>query len=577
MDISGLEEYMKTRITAVATVLILFGIMCELPQNPRSVENATFTEENLTGLPGEIPQNLVYPCTVTVRFPEFIDSFSVFMSTDDGSSEKVAGAVVENDTLLTFTIPFAKPGELAVSLYLYKGERADTLTHMAKVVSTAPAVSATVKKISTVPGDSAVLLFTASDPDSNLLEYFFGRGGEALDTSQFLAGERAAASVEKVVSSQSLRQLSDTIVFYTFSVMDVDSQMSSTALCTLKIMDTVAPVIGLLPPIEDTGYTVAALPDTVFATVDDNWGLDSITYGGERTVLFKGDTLQIVVGELESGTTIDTIEAWDRAGNRTATAVTLYYSGPKVFPPKIATIFHTVNEYETFDTVFLDNRVTITDPTATYEEDSLRWRVSVDTSDSDMAMHFDSLNRTLYVSGPDGELYHDRLMVLTLEVTDPNGVTTVLHGATFIMIEKDDPPVITFSGQRRVSGTQFDTLKLDTLGYDPEGEGELLWTIERGDFFYPESTYTINCSSSGRGKEPIVGCYLQFSGRICILPDTAAIAGSDTVNDTLLFTLKNVVAGDTTATSARIPFSWYSFSIIPIVVDSLQTIEIIDP
>ena len=550
----------------------LFTLFCELPPDPHNVGNATFQEENLTALPDSIPQNLMYSCTLTVRFPEFIDSFSVFRSVDNGTPVKFAGSIVEdNDTLLVFPVPFLQPGQQTVSVYLYKNILTDTLTNTVNVFSTHPSITADVTRFTVVPGDSVTLRFEASDPDSNLLEYHFGRNGTITDTIPFLAGERSTASVEKTIPATLLKQFSDTVSLFTFTVMDFDSQTSPTLLCSLVIRDTLSPGIDFIPPLADTGYTVAGLPDTLLVKIRDNWGIDSMKYSGKRTVFHSDDTLMIVIGDLDSGKTVDSVEAWDRAGNRSVSAITLNYSGPRIFPAKIATIFHTVDEHESFDTIHLDDRVTITDTAATYGKESLRWSITVDSADSGMAYDFDSLNRTLVVSGPDEELFYNRILVLTLEVTDPNSVTSVLHGATFIMIEKDDPPVITYNGQRKLTGTQFDTLRLDTLGHDPEKKGVLQWSITRGDYFYPESTYILNCPSI-RGKDPIAGCYLQFTGKIRILPDSAAIGGNTVVNDTLLFTLKNIVAGDTSSVSAKVPFSWYSFVVIPL--DTLKLIPV---
>ena len=550
------------------TLIILCGLFCELPENPRNIDSAGVTYQTLTAIPDRVPMNSVYPCTVVVQYPEFIDSFAVEKSMNSGTAEKIAGSSVVDDTVLTFSVFLPEQASYTVTLLIYKKDRVDSITHAITVFSTIPLVTAAKTRIVTnIDGGAAVVLFDVSDPDSNLLGYSLMQGSVLIEQQEFSASKRARATILKEFSASSLIAMRDTLIRFSVIVTDLDSQISATAVCTLIVRDTTVPAIDPLPPHRDTVRTVVKLPDTIRAVVSDNWIIDSVKFAGNRISFTVGDTVQTIINQLDSGTTIDSLEAWDIAGNRTVIGIALRYSGPKVYPPKIATIFQTVSEGGRFDTIYLDRKVTITDPEATYGKDSLRWKMVVDTIDSGMAVHFDSSARTLYVSGPAGELFHDRLVGLSLTVTDPAGYSGALNGATFVMVEKDDPPRITLKGQGEIFGVPFDTLRLDTCGYDPEKNAQLSWSIDRGTYFYDSSLFVIRCTGlklDPIDKSPV--CFTIPTGKVLILPDSAAVASfpisQNVLSDTLLFTLRSITAGDTVETMKKVAFTWGRIQIV---------------
>ncbi|MBN1575100.1 MAG: hypothetical protein JW913_01005 [Chitinispirillaceae bacterium] len=553
-------------------LMILCGFFCELPQNPRTIDNAGVTRQTLTAIPVTVPVNSVYPCTVLVRYPEFIDSFTVVKSVNSGNPERIAGAAVDDDTTLLFSLHLPEPASYVITLLIYKGDRVDSLSTAVDVFSTTPLVAAAQTRVVTMVDSQTAVRFTAADPDSNLLAYILISGNAVPDTQQFHAGERAAATIRQELPVSLLTALHDTLVRFSAVVMDEDSQTSAAALCTLIVRDTVHPAITPLPPFNDSVRTVVKLPDTLRAVAVDNWAIDSVKFGGGRVSFSNGDTVRVVINKLDSGKTVDTLDAWDPAGNRTAIGIAMHYSGPKVYPPKIIPFYQTVNEGGRFDTVYLDQKVTITDSAATYGKDALRWTVAVTAKDSGMTVEFDSSKRALSIAGPAGELFRDRSVVLNLTVTDPAGQSDVLHGAMFIMVEKNDPPRITVKGQGRFFDSPFDTLRLDTCGHDPEKNAQLSWTITRGAYFYPLFLKITRCTGIIIDKTtPTPVCFDYPTGKVLILPDTVAIKAvpstQEAIFDTLLFSLKGVTAGDTAETMKRIPFSWGRMKVwIPIEI-----------
>ena len=639
-------------------VLVTMSIVqfCTYPHSPSDAMIAGQTIENI---PDEIPLASVYPCSVSVLFPEFIDSFSVVVTVDMRAPEVVAGNSVGDDTLYLFDLMFPEPGEYSIALYLYQdssiidsfvtartvrslisnetvsaipdslpfklflpctvsvhnpdcidsvivvrsdsngeysrttvsgttseedigfdisfpdtgfqvvgvllfcGAYIDTLVDTLYVFSTIPIAAAAESVQRSFLDDGCSVEFTVSDPDSNLLKYRLTAAGEGSEEVQFLAGERHEATVSKSLPLSYLVSLTDTINLISLVVMDEDSQSSSVAVCTLMITDTLPPELtSTNTSLFDTVQTIVSLPDTIPLSVNDNWQVDSVKFDGQLLTIGDSGDAAVQLVQLDSGRTGHEIEVWDRADTRTARSVELYYSGPKVYPPVIASIIQTINEGEHFDTVYLDDFVTITNPDPAYTKDSLEWSIAIDNADSGMTVHFDSVDRTLFIQAPSGEIYRNRMVTLSVTVTDPLDVSRTRNGVTFMMVEQDDPPRITINGQIRKFGTPFDTLKLDTCGYDPEGKGVLSWTIEKGNYFYPDSVEVKHCLSIG--INPI--CRWLFTGRVAIVPDTAktnhVVLGA-TISDTLLFTLKNTTAEVTTSKSMKVPFTWRGLQIIP--------------
>ena len=554
---------MHLRYSVIAPIIVLM-CLCQLPQNLRTPENAGVDHETLSSLPVKAAANAVFACTVSVLYPEFIDSFALYQSTDGAQSVKIDGGVLGDDTVIVLSIVLPHPASYDFSFFLYKTDGVDTVTASLSVFSTTPEVQTESARRTVPVGDSVVYTFVVTDADSNMLEYMFSGGIFTAETHPFLASERAAATVTLTLSEEQVRSLRDTLMFFAMTAVDESGQTSRAAVCTLLVSDSVPPMVAAVAPLGDSAYMVDNLPDTLRMTIRDAWRVDSVKYGGTRVLFTADDTVMIPVANIDSGTTIDSLEAWDPAGNRTVKVITLQYAGAKVYPPKITPFFQTVNERQQFDTVFLDTKVTITDTTAAYGKDSLRWSVAVDSADSGMEVHFDSLKRKLLVTAPTGELLRDRIIMLSVTVTDPSGISSTLHGNTFIIIEKNDGPVITLRGQSKLFNTPFDTLVIDSCGYDPEHNSRLYWNIERGDYFYPDSLYTVNCP----GEKGIPSCFRMLNGKVRIAPDTVVInavpATQSTIADTLRFTVQSVTGTDTATVTAKIPYVWNRIQIIPI-------------
>lgn len=563
-NFSGVGESMGVKNGILLCAVVLGTLFCTLPEDPNNSNNAVIVHETLTSIPDTIPVNSVYLCTALVQYPHFVDSFSVIRRTESGKTEKIAGGLLGSDSQVVFTLLYAESVPTTVMVLLFKSVIVDTLTHRVWVVSTTPTVKALQDQKRVDVGQAVTLQFSATDRDSNLLGYLLGVNGSKATYTSFLSSERASALITTTLSAGSLQGLHDSLLVYQVTVLDADSQLSVPACCTLFVSDTIPPKITLLPPLAaDSVYIVKTLPQTFSAVVADNWGVDSVTFARERARFSGGDTVLFVVNKLDSGVTTDTLAAWDRSGKVSVKTIQFQYNGEKVYPPKITTIFQTVNEGEQFDTVRLDTKVTITDPDATYPKDSLRWSVVIDSIDSGMVVQYDSLKRLLVVRGPSGEIFRNRIVVLTLTVTDSKGVTTVNHGVTFVMVEKNDPPKITLNGQGRLFKVPFDTLKLDTCGFDPENNAQLSWTIGRGKYFMPDSLYTMRCTGFG-GKPEI--CLRIFTGKVAIIADSIAFAAAPVSQtsflDTLVFTLTSVTMQDTAIVQKKVHFSWSKLAII---------------
>lgn len=572
-NLSNVGVSMCVKNSMLLCAIVLGTLFCTLPVDPDNINNAGIIHETLTSIPDTIPVNSVYLCTAQVQYPHFIDSFSVIRATESGRTEKIAGGVLGGDSLLTFTVLYAETAPTTVMVLLFKSILVDTLTRNVYVVSTTPTVKPLQNKKRVDVEQACILQFSATDPDSNLLGYLLDVNGSSATYTSFLSSERASALIATTFSAGSLQSLHDSLLVYRVTVLDADSQFSTPACCTLLVSDTISPEITLLLPLGgDSVYIVKKLPQTFGAVVVDNWGVDSVKFAGKRAQFSGGDTVLFVVNKLDSGVTTDTFAAWDRSGKISVKNVQFRYNGEKVYPPQITTIFQTVNEGEQFDTVFLDTKVTITDPDATYPKDSLRWTVVIDSIDSGMVVQYDSLKRLVIVRGPSGELFRDKIVVLSLTVTDSKGVVTVNHGVTFVMVEKNDPPKITLNGQGRLFNLPFDTLKLDTCGFDPEKNAQLSWVVSRGKYFMPDSLYTVRCTGIG-GKTDI--CLRSFTGKVAIIADSSAFAvapaSQSSFIDTLVFTLTSVTVQDTAIVQKKVLFSWSKLFVIkPIELQPIQ-------
>ena len=222
------------------------------------------------------------------------------------------------------------------------------------------------------------------------------------------------------------------------------------------------------------------------------------------------DTVAFSIVSLDSGVTTDSLEVWDRGGNRSVKSFQLTYSGEKTYPPKINPIaIAPIAEHSSFDTLYLDSCVKITDPSATYSVDSLKWTISVDALDSGMTVDFDSTTRKLHVGVTSGEISKDRKTLVSFRVTDPSGNSDEQKSVPFWVIEKNDPPEVVLKNQTVIGTAVFDTLKIDTCFFDPDPAQTLSIVIERGHYLKPDSISVLKCTGGSKlGQTQSVFPYL---------------------------------------------------------------------
>ncbi|MCX7726770.1 MAG: hypothetical protein N2053_07960 [Chitinispirillaceae bacterium] len=567
----------------VLIIITFFLLFCELPQNPRNVDNAGIRNmKSLDSIKSRIPINTSLQCTVIIKYPEFLDSVSVFLSFDNKVkiATKFFAENDRNDTLFLFELPFTYDGVGDICIHWYKvNNTQDSICKSIEVFKTVPVAQVSQSKVVEYIDNSIIIKFKASDPDSNLFSYavfYYKNTPLLMEEKEFLASQRVSAEISIPLSKQFLKNLPDTQTFFFFRVKDEMQQESNTANCTLIIKDTLPPLINILESFIDGSKKVTILPETLKTVVSDNWKVDSVKYNNKILNIIEKDTFDIVITDLDSGENLCIIEAWDRKGNYSKKEFKLNYEGKKVYPPEIKRFSQTINEREVFSTVNLDDYVTITDPEATYGKDSIKWKINIESADSQMSVSYDSISRKLTVIGPTGEIYHDRSLILSLTACTPNAHCNSIHSILFMVNEINDPPVINVKGQSKLFGTSFDTIFLDQCAYDPEGSDNIkfFWTIKRGKYFYPESLFTSTNICNEKGL-----CFpiRLFTGKVVIQPDTTktkTVPSNESIIDSLTFILKSVEIGksDTLTSSIIAQYIWYRLTRIEpgIIIPNLK-------
>jgi hypothetical protein len=557
----GLMNLRNGFLYFVISIALVFLGMCTLPLDPaKNPKYSGIIDENVSNLPSVAPMGTVYNCTLSIRYPSLIDSFTIQKRTNDMTFVIASGDSV-GDTLL-FTIDFLQPDDYTLIVILYKTEYTDTLQKRMSVFSTVPASQFSSTRYTMHSGENISFPFTLSDPDSNLLEYYIHRNGIITDTIDVKVANRAA--LEGTIVSDSGVKLQK-VNIYSVEAMDVDSQFSKSAICTVTVADTVFPKVSMVQSLIDSKLTVATLPCTVGVIISDNWYIDSVKVSGLHWNLPEKDTLWIVKTFLDTGLTKDSIEAWDRGANRTAFRYVMEYHGVVQYPPQLKPVtIAPIFEHEKFDTLYLDSYVVITDTSAKYTKDSLTWTITVDSADSMIKHIFDPVKRTLYVRVPDTEIGVGRYTSLTIKVTDPKGLSDILHRVSFWVLEKNDAPVIKIKNQVKQFNAAFDTLTLDSCGLDSDPLDRITWKIEAGKYFKPDSIYStfrlVTLKSTATIKNPL----RYFTGRVAIIPDTTKFKpsmipiGTLELTDSLRFT---VTDGELT-TEKYVRFVWNRFQII---------------
>jgi hypothetical protein len=529
---------------------------CTLPTDPaKNPKYAKIEKENVSTLPSVVPMGSVYKCTLLVALPELIDSFTISKSTPNANVVLASGDSV-GDTIL-FTLELLQPDSYQISIILYKSQYVDTLKKQITVFSTIPLSSFSASSFTMHFGEKFTIPFTLKDPDSNLMRYTISRNGIRTDSVDVKVADRAGLS-GVIIPDSGLNLLK--LNYYKVEAVDVNSQYSTAALCTLVVVDTVPPKILSFTTMSDSKLLVPALPCTIGVTIADNWSLDSVKVSGAHVNLPGKDTIRIVKTFLDTGLTADSVEVWDRGKNRSVLKYKLEYHGAVQHPPELKPIVVTpILERGKFDTLHLDSYVEITDTAAHYSKDSLAWTITVETPDSIMNIVFDPVKRTLFVNVPSVEIGKDRYIALNIKVTDPKGLSDILYRVSFWVMEKNDAPVISIKNQITSFGAAFDTLLLGKSAFDSDPSDRISWKIEGGKYFKPDSIYTSLIKDiTLKAATSIIKPIRTFTGRVAIIPDTTKFipAKVPLTTQEIVDSLKFTASDGKLSESKYVKFTW---------------------
>ena len=325
--------------------------------------------------------NTAVECTVQVYLPNLIDSF--YVHTVRGGLDSVIAAGPVTGQSFSFLFSGNAAGDYSLVVVIVRSDKTpDSLTKTITVYTMAPVVtpdSAAYHVFLPAPGDSVVISFTVTDPDSNVwMAYTWLDSATALMQQTSFAPKTHRAVISRTIKKPAmLAALRTPIVCYAAAVDFPDSNVSRTAACTLYVKDTVVPQIRLLPP-TDTVNAVSS-PVTIMALVTSAVGIDSVLFNNARMV-YNNDTALYVASLLDSGRTSDSIVAIDKGGNRGSLRFSLHVQGTPHLPPLIRSLIWTKPQGKPFAPIFLDTCVTIADTsikdTTSYKKDSLTWLIT---------------------------------------------------------------------------------------------------------------------------------------------------------------------------------------------------------
>ncbi len=474
-------------------------------------------------------------CTLVTRFPSHLDNYQIMLSGQSSSRVLASGNTV--DALIPFYLSIAEPGTWTLKATVTRtAGGADSLLktiHIVESDNSLPTADAEQGLYTVHIQDSVTVGFELEDTDGSLLASIFrltSSEGTVIDTNVFLSAS-TTKRVERTIHGTSLDSL-----FCFVHAIDNDQQVSATAQCTVVVIDTADPELSLISNLPDT---ILNLPVTIRALVTDQSGIDSVTMGGDLMSVI-GDTAEAVLSSLDSGITVKTIRVRDRAGNQTTLDVELEFYGEKSYPPELSISGQSIAEGQAFDTIYLMDSVSITNPQitdpASYKLDSLTWTVAgepgklaVDTLMGPPRVVITSTDSTLAV----GETVSE---VISFQVMDSRGQVDEVNLA-FVVTGVNDKPVVTIGNQRKQCSAWFDTLSLESSYYDEEDPANLTgrWDFSGGTHLKVDSVmhYKESCV-------PGFGCIVLpvFTGRITVVPK--AVADSNwTGTDTLTFRVQD--------------------------------------
>jgi len=492
--------------------------------------------------------NFSYPCTLEISRPQFVDTLLITLrQAANIDTIMMRDSMAADSPKVSFRVVPGRTGvcTLDVALIGVEGTRsAESAAFM--VYDPVPAVTASVSRAEVNLDGAVTLSFDVADPDSNLWMAFAGidSADAAAHTVTFSPFSHTKShSFTRTFSGDTLKRgLAGGFIYYCQAI-DYDSLVSAMAVCTVIAVDTTRPVVTLLPPYNDPSVEIDSLPVVISARVTDNWTVDSVKFNASDMVLLN-DTASVSVSLLDSGTSTNTIQAWDRAGNARTLSFTLKYKGPPVYPPRIRPLDKTITEGRRFDTLWLDTCVETDDPHVTNPAawaQTLTWVVT-DSAGFSWPHYAPASHKCVLPVLPVNPALADSEWTcsyrLTFQVIAPNSLTDTRHGQ-FTVTEIPDTPLITLGNQWSASGV-FDTFWVDTCATDPDNASSTLaWTFLKGTY------YTVNKIMKPLGGSPksSAGGYtidplplLVWTRRIVVAPIDGSALPSGWLSDTLTFT-----------------------------------------
>jgi hypothetical protein len=527
-----------------------FLITCSSPSNPyTNPGNATLGETALPPASSTLDAHSAYPCSVQVILPQYVDTIIVILS-EKGAVDTlfVRDSAKSDSPWVAFTLNPSSAGTCSLTIILVRsnGTR-DSSSFAFAVQDLSPVAVAVPDTVRGYLGGSVTVRFSLRDPGKKLRSCFFDR--QTNDTTvtdtvlNFGINTDTVTVTRTYADSMLFAGLVHPFIIFCQAIND-DSLVSARVACTVFVSDTTVPSLVLLA---DTVDTIRTLPVTIKAIVHDNWGIDSVQFNSHDMTL-TGDTALLAVSTLDSGKSIDTVVAFDKGGNSTIVLFPLTYSGHKTYPPHIKDVSKSVNEGHHFDTLFLDTCVTMGNPliidSIAYKRDSLDWVIT----DSNgiivkTVLRGSPISARKFFVSPPADTEWAGAIPFMFKASTPGGLEDVKM-VTYTVAEVADTPQIILGTQCTGLGGTFDTLFLDTCGFDPDNKSSTLsWTFKPGTYFQVDSIITCNgllkSAATDAGSIEILPppCFLRFTRRIAIIPKKGLILPTTAFSDAMTFTV----------------------------------------
>jgi hypothetical protein len=503
-------------------------------------------------------------CTVELYLPKLIDSFYVHLSRSGSDSIIASGAVT--GASFDFPLSVSVPGVYDLTVVIVKTDKStDTLVKNNTVYAMVPVVVPDAPSHTIyLPVDSFTIMFTVTDPDSNVWKAFtwLDTAAGVMQETSFAPKTHSSVISRTIKGDALLAALNAPIVCHAAAVDFPDSNVSEVAVCTLHVLDTTTPAIRLLS-YQDTITAITALPDTITALITDIAGISTAAFNTGAMTLIS-DTAVFILSSLDTGTHIDSIVAIDNRGNKGRLLFSLTYHGKQLYPPHLKDLSRATTETSPFAPLTLDNCVTIEDPAiidkAAFIRDSLLWEIR---DSMGTILNYNLAPPHTFTLPAPADTEWTGTLKFTFKVWVRNNASLYdVKQFSFFITEVPDPPVITLSSQVACGTTaSFDTIDLDTVTTvrDPDNAlSTLQWSFANGKHFKVDSIE--QCTKIG--VPPLIRFICKFTRRIAIVPLTLADS-TWTGADTITFTVTDPAPSSRT-TVKKIPFSrWTLCHILP--------------